>query len=182
VTGDGDHGTAIVQALTSAVDEAVKGKEFKSMLNNMAMNVMMQTSGSTSTLVGGFFLGMSDNSEGTELSCEQVRQMFRGGLEGVQKQTGAREGDKTMMDALIPAIEALLEPGPDDIGRCFALAAEAAQRGAEATAGMIARYGRSRNYGDRSLGHADPGAASWACIFEAFNERLSTHKLKTDHG
>jgi phosphoenolpyruvate---glycerone phosphotransferase subunit DhaL len=54
---------------------------------------------------------MSDNAEGTELDSEQVRQMFKGGLEGVQKQTKAGKGDKTMMDALIPAIEAMLESG-----------------------------------------------------------------------
>jgi phosphoenolpyruvate---glycerone phosphotransferase subunit DhaL len=109
VTGDGDHGTAIVQALTSAVETAETGTEFKTMLNEMGFNVMLQTSGSTSTFFGGFLLGMSDNAEGNELEISQVKQMFQGGLEGVQKQTKATKGDKTMMDALIPAVDAIMD-------------------------------------------------------------------------
>jgi phosphoenolpyruvate---glycerone phosphotransferase subunit DhaL len=173
VTGDGDHGTAIVQALTSVVDAAEKGTEFKTMLADMGLNVMMQTSGSTSTLIGGFLLGMSDNAEGTELDIHQVRQMFRGGLEGVQKQTMAKKGDKTMMDALIPAVEAMLESGSDDICQLFSVAADAAQQGANGTTGMKANFGRARNYGERSIGHADAGALSWACIFSAFNQTVT---------
>ena len=173
VTGDGDHGTAIVQALASVVDAAEKGTEFKTMLNDMGLNVMMQTSGSTSTLIGGFLLGMSDNAEGTELDGNQVRQMFRGGLEGVQKQTQAGKGDKTMMDALIPAVEAMLESGSDDICQLFSVAADAAQQGAKGTTGMRAKFGRARNYGERSIGYADAGALSWACMFAAFKQSVN---------
>lgn len=174
VTGDGDHGTAIVQALVSAVEAAENGTEFKTMLNDMGFNVMMQTSGSMSTLLGGFFLGMSDRAEGTELHSAQVRQMFQGGLEGVQKQTKAGKGDKTMMDALIPAIEAMLDSNSDDISQLFSVAAEAAQKGADATINMKANFGRARNYGERSVGTADAGARSWACIFSAFSEAAAT--------
>jgi phosphoenolpyruvate---glycerone phosphotransferase subunit DhaL len=173
ITGDGDHGTAIVQALTSAVDEARKGTDFKTMLNDMGFNVMMQTSGSTSTLIGGFLLGMSDNAAGTELDGKQVRQMFIGGLEGVQKQTKAGKGDKTMMDALIPAIDAMLESDSDDLCQLFAVAADAAQQGANETTVMKANFGRARNYGERSIGYADAGALSWACIFAAFNKSVN---------
>jgi len=173
ITGDGDHGTAIVQALASVVDAAEKGTEFKTMLNDMGLNVMMQTSGSTSTLIGGFLLGMSDSAEGTELDGNQVRQMFRGGLEGVQKQTKAGKGDKTMMDALIPAVEAMQESGSDDICQLFSVAAEAAQKGADGTTGMKANFGRARNYGERSIGHADAGALSWACMFDAFRQSVN---------
>ena len=170
VTGDGDHGTAIVQALDSVVEMAEKGTEFKAMLNDMGMNVMMRTSGSTSTLIGAFLLGMSDHAEGTELDSNQVKQMFKGGLEGVKKQTQAGIGDKTMMDALIPAIEAMLECGSDDVCQLLSIAANAAQHGANTTTGMKARFGRARNYGDRSIGHADAGALSWACMFDAFKQ------------
>jgi phosphoenolpyruvate---glycerone phosphotransferase subunit DhaL len=173
VTGDGDHGTAIVQALTSAVEAAEKGSEFKSMLNEMGFNVMMQTSGSTSTLFGGFLLGMSDHAEGAELDSQQVKIMFQGGLEGVQKQTKAKRGDKTMMDALIPAVDVILTTASADIRELFAVAAEAAQEGAMATIDMKANFGRARNYGDRSIGSADAGALSWACIFLAFHQYVA---------
>jgi dihydroxyacetone kinase-like protein len=172
VTGDGDHGTAIVQALTSAVETAETGTEFKTMLNGMGFNVMLQTSGSTSTLFGGFLLGMSDHSEGTELEIRQVKQMFQGGLEGVQKQTKAAKGDKTMMDALIPAVDAILTSGSDDLCELFAVAADAALQGATATVEMKANFGRARNYGDRSIGSADAGALSWACMFSAFHKSI----------
>jgi phosphoenolpyruvate---glycerone phosphotransferase subunit DhaL len=173
VTGDGDHGTAIVQALTSAVEAAGKGTEFKTMLTEMGFNVMMQTSGSTSTLFGGFLLGMSDHAEGNDLDFMQVVEMFRGGLEGVQKQTKAGRGDKTMMDALIPAIEAMVAADGKDIRALFAAAAEAAQQGARATVDMKANFGRARNYGERSIGTADAGALSWACMFSAFHQSVS---------
>lgn len=173
VTGDGDHGTAIVQALTSAVEAAEKGTEFKTMLNEMGFNVMMQTSGSTSTLFGGFLLGMSDHAEGAELDGQQVKQMFLGGLEGVQKQTKAVKGDKTMMDALIPAVIAISASGSADIREMLAAAANAAQQGAMATVDMKANFGRARNYGERSIGSADAGALSWACMFSAFHQSVA---------
>ena len=172
VTGDGDHGTAIVQALTSVVEAAEKGTEFKTMLNDMGFNVMMQTSGSTSTLIGGFLLGMSDNAEGIELDGEQVRHMFKGGLQGVQKQTQAGKGDKTIMDALIPAVEVMKATQTNDIRELFAASAEAAQQGAFGTVDMKANFGRARNYGERSIGTADAGASSWACMFAAFHETV----------
>lgn len=67
VIGDGDHGTAIVQAMNAAVEVMDKFNDFKAMFNEMGFNVMLQTSGSTSTLLGGFLLGLSDASEGAEL-------------------------------------------------------------------------------------------------------------------
>lgn len=173
VTGDGDHGTAIVQALVSSVAMAEKGIEFKTMLNEMGFNVMMQTGGSTSTLFGALILGMSDHAEGTELDCLQVVKMFQGGLEGVQKQTKAGRGDKTMMDALIPAIDAMVASDCNDIRQLFAVAAVAAEQGAIATIDMKANFGRARNYGERSIGTADAGALSWACMFSAFHQSVA---------
>lgn len=173
VTGDGDHGTAIVQALTSSVDMAGNATEYKVLLSEMGFNVMMHTGGSTSTLFGAFLLGMSDHADGSELDGPQVVKMFRGGLEGIQKQTKAGKGDKTMMDALIPAVEAMAASKTNDIRELFYAAAEAAREGALATKEMKANFGRARNYGERSIGTADAGAMSWACMFSAFHEALA---------
>ena len=115
VIGDGDHGTAIVTALSCIVRSAQQGTEFKSMLMDMGMNVMLEVSGSTSTLLGALFLGMSDCAEGTELDAEGVKKMFAGGLANVKQQTSAQVGDKTMMDALIPAVEAIQNCPSNDI-------------------------------------------------------------------
>ena len=148
VIGDGDHGQAIVTAFSVVVKASEKGTEFKSMLNDMGFGVMLETSGSTSTLLGAFFLGMSDNAAGTELD------------------------DKTMMDALIPAIEAIEASTSDDIKEVMTAGAEAALQGAEQTVNMKANFGRARNYGERSIGYADSGATSWSCMLAAFAEAL----------
>jgi len=172
VIGDGDHGTAIVTALTAITKIAKTGTEFKSMLGDMGMGVMLEVSGSTSTLLGAFFLGMSDHAQGTELDAEGVKKMFAGGLANVQQQTQAKKGDKTMMDALIPAVEAIQASDSDDIKDMMSAAAMAAIHGAEATVDMKANFGRARNYGERSIGSMDSGAASWSCMFAAFAEAL----------
>ena len=172
VIGDGDHGTAIVQALISVVESAEKGTEFKTMLNDAGFNVMLQTSGSTSTLIGAFFLGMSDAVQGESLTASQVKDMFKSGLSNVQKQTKAQVGDKTMMDALIPAVQAMISCDTDDVRQLFQCAAQAALQGAADTVKMKANFGRARNYGERSIGYADSGASSWACMFESFAKAL----------
>ena len=71
VIGDGDHGQAIVTAMSAIVATAQKGTEFKAMLNDMGFDVMLQVSGSTSTLLGAFFLGMSDHASGTDVYKRQ---------------------------------------------------------------------------------------------------------------
>lgn len=170
VIGDGDHGTAIVTALSCIVRSAQQGTEFKSMLMDMGMNVMLEVSGSTSTLLGAFFLGMSDCAEGTELDAEGVKKMFAGGLANVKQQTSAQVGDKTMMDALIPAIEAIQNCPSTDIKEVLQAGAKAALAGAESTIQLKANFGRARNYGERSVGYMDSGAASWSCMFASFAE------------
>ena len=172
VIGDGDHGQAIVTAMSAIVATAEKGTEFKSMLNDMGFDVMLQVSGSTSTLLGAFFLGMSDHVSGTQLDAAAVKAMFAGGLTNVQKQTKAQKGDKTMMDALIPAVEAIQACDSADVKAILTAGAEAAVKGAEATKDMKANFGRARNYGERSIGYADSGASSWSCMFDAFAKAL----------
>lgn len=172
VIGDGDHGTAIVSALTAVRDNGINGTEFKQMLNDMAFGVMLQTSGSTSTLLGGFFLGMSDHAQGTELNAAAVKEMFAGGLEGVQKNTKAVPGDKTMMDSLCPAVEAIKNCESEDIKDILNAGAEAALAGVDKTIEMKANFGRARNYGEKSIGYKDSGATSWACMFESFAKAL----------
>ena len=169
---DGDHGQAIVTAMSAIVATAEKGTEFKTMLNDMGFDVMLQVSGSTSTLLGAFFLGMSDHVSGTQLDAAAVKAMFAGGLTNVQKQTKAQKGDKTMMDALIPAVEAIQNCPSDDIKELINAGAEAALAGAQSTIELKANFGRARNYGERSIGYMDSGAASWSCMFASFSEAI----------
>ena len=172
VIGDGDHGQAIVTAMSAIVATAEKGTEFKSMLNDMGFDVMLQVSGSTSTLLGAFFLGMNDHVSGTQLDAAAVKAMFAGGLANVQKQTKAQKGDKTIMDALVPAVEAIQNCPSDDIKELMNAGAEAALAGAQSTIELKANFGRARNYGERSIGYMDSGAASWSCMFASFAEAI----------
>ena len=170
VLGDGDHGQAIVTAMSVVVEKAQAGAGFKSMLGDMGMEVLMQVSGSTSTLLGALLLGMSDGvAEVVEIDAQGVKKMFSSALKNVQMQTKAKVGDKTMMDALIPAVEAIEACASDDVAEILAAGAVA---GAEATVEMKANFGRARNYGERSIGSMDSGAASWSCMFKAFADAV----------
>ena len=174
VIGDGDHGQAIATAMSVVAEKAATGSAFKSMLGDMGMEVLMQVSGSTSTLLGALFLGMSDGvGEVTELSAADFKKMFASALKNVQMQTKAKVGDKTMMDALQPAVDTIVGSDSEDNAEILKGAAEAAIAGAEATIEMKANFGRARNYGEKSIGTMDSGAASWSCMFAAFAEAIA---------
>ena len=168
--GDGDHGEAIVAATKALA--AAQGDDFKSLLEDMVSHLESDVSGSTSSLYGTLFEGMADAVDAgkTELSAEEVAEVFAAGLEELGFATKAKVGDKTFMDALIPAIEALKAHAAEGEQAMFAAAAAAAKAGSEATAQMQAKYGRAKNLGERSIGPIDAGSASnadiWACFAE----------------
>ncbi|MBR6480389.1 MAG: DAK2 domain-containing protein [Thermoguttaceae bacterium] len=177
-TGDGDHGTAAVASLDAAVRKGEEGlaadKPLADILSDIGWSVMTETSGTTSSLVGSLFLGMAEAAPSDELSPAEVGKMFEAGLANVRGMTDAKPGDKTLMDAMVPGIEAigalLAAGGGADCGDLFAAAADAAQKGAESTKELRARFGRAKNLGERSVGHVDAGATSMALIFRAFAE------------
>ena len=168
--GDGDHGEAIVAATKALA--AAEGADFKSMLGDMVSHLESDVSGSTSSLYGTLFEGMADAVEAgkTELDAAEIAAVFAAGLEELGFATKAKVGDKTFMDALIPAVEALQAHAAEGEAAMFAAAAVAAKAGSEATAQMQARFGRAKNLGARSIGPVDAGSASnadiWACFAE----------------
>jgi len=171
-TGDGDHGIAMLRTMKAvgvAVEEAAD-KTMGDMLKHVAMKVMMCDSGSTSPLLGSYFLGLASAAESDELTPKQAAAMFQAGLDNFQKTSKAELGDKTMLDALRPATEALTErlTGDGDVAEAFHAAAAAAAEGAEKTKGYVARLGRARTMGERAIGHYDPGAVSISHIFRGF--------------
>ncbi len=165
--GDGDHGEAIVAA-TRALAKA-EGADFKSLLSDMVSHLETDVSGSTSSLYGSLFEGMADAVEAgkTDLSAQEIADLFAAGLEELGFATSAKVGDKTFMDALIPAIEALKAHAAEGEQAMFAAAA-AAKAGSEATAQMQAKFGRAKNLGERSIGPIDAGSASNADIWSCF--------------
>lgn len=171
-TGDGDHGIAMCEALKAAMGSIKVSCGFKEMLNDMGFAVMMSTGGSMSTLLGALFLGMSDGVDSEQLTPGQTAVMFRSGLENIRRQTRAGVGDKTMMDALIPAVEAMEDNSEGGLETLFVRAALAAGKGRETTINMVAKFGRARNLGERVIGHADAGATSISLLFKAFADAI----------
>ena len=166
--GDGDHGEAIVAATKALA--AAQGSDFKGLLGDMVAHLESDVSGSTSSLYGTLFEGMADAVEAgkTELTADEIADLFAAGLEELGFATKAKVGDKTFMDALIPAIEALKAHAAEGEPAMFAAAAAAAKAGSAATANMQAKFGRAKNLGARSIGPVDAGSASNADIWSCF--------------
>ena len=179
--GDGDHGTTMVRAmgiLESATGPSSKAQSLSEMLHEAGWNVMGVDGGASSALLGSFIAGMGNASLGSELDCASLAASLEAGLNVVEKRTKARLGDKTMMDALVPAVAAFgaAAGAGRTIGEAMNDAAAAAEAGAESTKDMVARYGRARYLGDKTLGCPDPGATSISLLFRGFSVALAITK------
>lgn len=169
--GDADHGvtmTKIAEAVEGAVGAAQGG--IKAMLEDAAMEVMMINGGSAVPLWNTWLDGLAEAApEGDELDAEGLKQMLGHALEELAALSKAKVGDKTMMDALIPATEAALAcPGSED--EIFAAAAKAALEGAEASRNFVSKFGRARSYGEATIGTPDAGAVSMSRFFAGLAE------------
>ena len=177
-TGDGDHGTAILAAMKAAATGARKEGSLADTLDAVGWDVMESTSGSTSALTGSFFTGMSGavgGENGEELDADQTVALYEAGLANVRTASKAKVGDKTLMDALIPAIEAMsAKKGTGaTLAEIFRAAADAAKTGADSTVDLVAKHGRAKNLGERSRGHLDAGAVSTALIYAAYADAVA---------
>ena len=168
--GDADHGltmTKIAGAISGAVAESDGG--IQSMLDDAAMAVMVLNGGSAVPLWNTWLDGMQENApDGDEIDTAGLQAIFARALEALNEMSGAQVGDKTMMDALIPASEAVAAYTGDtgnDEQELFAAAAEAATRGAEASKQFVSKFGRAKSYGTQTIGTPDAGATSMAYFF-----------------
>jgi phosphoenolpyruvate---glycerone phosphotransferase subunit DhaL len=134
------------------------------------MTLVSTVGGASGPLVGTPFLRMGTSLGDTdEVTDEQVATALRAGLEGVEARGKAQPGDKTMYDALAPAVDALEKAVGEGapLGEALGRARDAAAEGRDATIPMLARKGRASYLGERSVGHQDPGATSVALLLEA---------------
>ena len=182
IGGDGDHGTTMVRAMEK-LEEAMaadNNSTLNARLKDAGWSVLGVDGGASSAILGTFIAGMGDADIGQESDCKHLAESFAAGLRAVKKQTKAQPGDKTMMDALEPAVHAFAAAANsgESIAHAMEYAAEAAQRGAGATSGMIAKYGRAKFLGEKTRGSPDPGATSIALIFRGFSAAL-TRKSET---
>lgn len=176
VIGDGDHGTTISKGINNAVKQIeINNPSNISDLLSTAGNAIIDTVGGVSGVVfGSLFIAMGEAipKEINAVGLNELNEMFEKALDvSMTIGKGAVPGEKTMVDALYPAVQSLKESVRDNITLEVALRnmAEAALKGAVSTKDMIATKGRARYLGERSIGFQDPGAASMAIIIKAFS-------------
>lgn len=177
--GDADHGTNLTRGMDAVmvlVDADDAPDTAAGLLKAVGMKLVSTVGGASGPLYGTFFLRASAAAgDAGTLDAEAVLGMLRAGVEGLASRGKAAVGDKTMVDALTPAVQALA----DAVGRGDGLpaglraAADAAAEGREATTPLEARKGRASYLGERSKGHTDPGAASATMLVEALADAVA---------
>ncbi|GHJ04984.1 MULTISPECIES: dihydroxyacetone kinase subunit DhaL [Streptomyces] len=163
--GDADHGSNLRRgfaAVAAALEKEAPGTPGAVLA--LAGRQLISTVGGASGPLYGTLLRRTGKAlgDGAEVSTEQLAEALRTGVDAVRTLGGAAPGDKTMIDALVPAVDAL--------GESFAAARAAAEEGAAATTPLRARKGRASYLGERSIGHRDPGATSAALLVAALEE------------
>lgn len=173
--GDGDHGITINKIavlIEKEIDNWSENESIKEFIDRLGNDIMGVNGGSAGplwgTMVSGLACPLTDMTE--KLNIENVKAMFSSCLEEMRDITTAKVGDKTMMDTLIPAVEAIEKSSADNFADLFAEAAKAAEQGAEDTKNYISKFGRAKSYKEQTLGHKDAGAASTAYLFIGFAE------------
>ena len=148
--GDADHGLTmhkIAAAIKNSVTESAG--DIKEMLDDAAMAVMGLNGGSAVPLWNSW-----------------LEAMFASAFEALDDMSGAKVGDKTMMDTVIPASEAIASYVGDSVSELFSVAAEAAKKGAENSKNFVSKFGRAKTFGTKTIGTPDAGATSMAKFFE----------------
>jgi phosphoenolpyruvate---glycerone phosphotransferase subunit DhaL len=167
--GDGDHGTNMDRGMRKAVEklDGLEGGDVGASLKAVGMALVSSVGGAAGPLYGTLFLQMGSAAAGREaLDLDGWAAALDAGVKGVQARGKAEPGDKTMVDALLPALEALRAGGD------LAAAAAAAEEGMKATIPLEARRGRASYLGPRSVGHQDPGATSTYLLMRSAAEAL----------
>jgi dihydroxyacetone kinase-like protein len=173
--GDGDHGISMArgfQAVGAKLPD-VQERGIGAIARMVGDSLTGGIGGVTGPVFGTIFTQLALQAQGrNELGVADLARALRGALEAIQTIGQAQVGDKTMVDALAPAVAALERAADEgrDLDDALAAAAQAAEGGARATAAMRATRGRARYLGERSVGHQDPGATSFALIMKALLE------------
>ncbi|MGX5356894.1 dihydroxyacetone kinase subunit DhaL [Kocuria sp. KH4] len=175
--GDADHGSNMdrgMRAVVGVLDGGYAGAA-DAMLKKAGMTLVSTVGGASGPLYGTFFLRMAAGlAGGHALDAAALGRALRAGLEGVLARGRAAPGDKTMVDALVPALDAYdaAVAGGAGIADALAAAADAAEEGCAATIPLVARKGRASYLGPRSAGHQDPGATSTALLLRSAADSL----------
>jgi dihydroxyacetone kinase-like protein len=163
--GDADHGTNMDRGMRNVLErlDGLDGNDIGAALKAVGMALVSSVGGAGGPLYGTLFIQMGGATAGKEeLGLADWAQAVKAAVDGVQARGKAEPGDKTMVDALLPAAQTLREAADQgaDVAQALRRAADAAQEGMKATIELVARKGRASYLGPRSAGHQDPGATS----------------------
>ena len=174
--GDADHGINMsrgMSAVMAKLDDQAGGDDVGALLKTVGMTLVSTVGGAGGPLYGTLFLRMGTAVTGkSELSPDDWAAALEAGIAGVQERGKAESGDKTMVDALLPARDALTAAlgNGAPFGEALRASAAAAEKGMKDTVPLVARKGRASYLGERSAGHQDPGATSSQLLLEAAAE------------
>jgi dihydroxyacetone kinase-like protein len=178
--GDADHGINMDRGFRKVLEKLpeVADKDIGNVLKTTGMTLISSVGGASGPLYGTFFMrgGMAASSK-EELTGDDLATMLQAGVDGVIGRGRAQAGDKTMVDAWLPAMKALHEAlGKDgqDTLTAMAEAVAAAEQGMKDTTPLQAKKGRASYLGERSIGHQDPGATSSYLMLKALNDTLTS--------
>jgi dihydroxyacetone kinase-like protein len=175
--GDADHGINMDRGM-AAVREllpALRDGDAGSLLTQSAMKLISTVGGASGPLYGTFFLRAGTAlGDAADVTPRQLADAMRAGLDGVIARGKAELGDKTMVDAMTPAVAALEANVDESLPEALRGAAAAAAEGRDRITSIVARKGRASYLGDRSVGHQDPGATSTTILFESLRDALTT--------
>lgn len=173
VIGDGDHGIGMEGGMKKAKGK-LEAKEFTDVYDVFATAgkaMLMSMGGASGVIFGSLYLAGAKGMEAkAELTAEELAAMERKSLVAIQERGKASVGDKTMVDALSPAVDAMEKTAELGLLEMLKAAEAAAQQGMEDTKDMIAKFGRAKSLMERAVGHQDAGATSVYLIFQGMRE------------
>lgn len=180
--GDADHGINMAkgfEAVITKINSLDEDKDIGFVLKTVAMTLISSVGGASGPLYGTAFLRAAVPAAGKfELDILTAQAMWEAAITGIKERGKATRGEKTMLDALEPALEAFNEgiKNAKPLCTCLELASTAAQKGVEYTKTIVATKGRASYLGERSIGHQDPGATSSSIMIAALFEFCRSHR------
>ncbi|MDR1234472.1 MAG: dihydroxyacetone kinase subunit L [Mycoplasmataceae bacterium] len=180
--GDGDHGSNVVRGFKAILDQSsqfTNDSLIEKDLMLCAQQLMAKIGGSSGPLLGSAFMALAVSLKGkTTFTNQDIALGLQAAFDRISQLGKSRVGEKTMLDALAPSIEAM----KNTTGSLnFSNAYQAAKKGAESTISLLATKGRASYLGERSIGHMDPGACSMSLIFEALTKVETTKNVPVDN-
>ena len=186
IVGDGDHGLGMKDGFTEllSVLQTTAFQNFHELTRTTGMALVKSMGGASGVIFGTLFIGghdavvALDGSYLRELTADDLRKYFRRSAEAISHRGRAQANDRTMLDALLYACQAMEDSDTDDVTQLLLAASDGAQRGVEATKTLRPRLGRSKNFREQAISWPDPGAVSTSIIFRGLWEGLCAEETE----